>query len=92
MESKKTAENRNLIEKEAEFIVQYVKTFQVYSAKDDAAVKEILTELTDLHVRINRIEETHQRRIVLMNEMAKTVNAMEEDHKQFASKYKKASG
>jgi hypothetical protein len=92
MEAKKTAENRNLIEKEAEFIVKYVKDFQIYSAKDDAAIREILIELTDLHVRIDRIEESHQRRIILMREMAKTINAMEEDHKQFATKYKQASG
>lgn len=92
MESNKTAENRDLIEKEAEFIVQYVKNFQVLSAKDDAAIREILVELTDLHVRIDGIEEAHQRRIILMREMAKTIDAMEEDHKQFATKYKKASG
>lgn len=91
MKSAKTAEKRNLIEKEAEYIVRYVKGFEVYSARDEAAIGEILTALNNLHATIDRIEESHQKRIVLMNEMSKTVNAMEEDHKQFASMHKKSS-
>lgn len=91
MESTKTAEKCNLIEKEAEFIVQYVKGFKVCSARDETAIEEILLALKNLHETVDRIEEAHQKRIVLMHEMAKTISAMEEDHKQFASKHKKAA-
>lgn len=80
---------RKLIENEAEYIVQYVKEFKAYSAKDEAAIGEILSVLKNLHVTVDRIEESHQKRIILMNEMAKTISAMEEDHKQFASIHKK---
>lgn len=91
MKSAKTEEKRNIIEKEAEYIVRYVKGFEVFSARDEAAMSEILTAMNNLHAKIDSIEESHQKRIILMKEMAKTVNAMEEDHKQFASKHKKSS-
>ena len=80
-----------MIEKEAEYIVKYVKSFEVFSARDEAAIGEILAMMNNAHAAIDRIEEAHQKRIVLMREMAKTISAMEDDHKQFASKHKKAA-
>lgn len=91
MESAKTTEKRSLIVKETEFINQYVQGFTSYSAKDEAAIGEILTMLTKVHHEIGRIEDAHQKRIVLMNEMLKTVKAMEDDHQQFAEKHKKVA-
>lgn len=91
MESSKTAEKRSLIEKEAEYIVQYVRGFKVCSIKDESAIEEILAALNNLHATVDRIEEAHQRRIILISEMAKTISAMEEDHKQFASMHKKTT-
>ncbi|WP_148266504.1 hypothetical protein [Methanocella arvoryzae] len=68
-----------------------MRGFKVFSAKDEAAIEEILAALNNLHATVDRIEEAHQRRIILMNEMAKTISAMEEDHKQFASMYRKTT-
>jgi len=88
MESTKTTENRSLIEKEAAYIVQYVRSFQVHTGKDETALTEILSMLNNLHAAIDRIEESHQRRIILMEEMRKTVSAMEDEQRQFVEKHK----
>ena len=92
MESAKTTENRGLIEKEAEYIINYVRGFRVHTAKDETALAEILSMLNNLHMTVDRIEEAHQRRIILMEEMMKTVSAMEDEQKQFVEKHKKVTG
>ena len=89
MDSAKIAEKRKLIEEEAGFIVGYVGDFEIHSAKDETALGNILSMLHRTHEAIDLIEEGHQKRIVLMGEMQKTVSAMEEDHKKFAEKHRK---
>jgi hypothetical protein len=89
MEKQVVKEIKEKIGKEAEQIVAYVGSFEVHSAKDEQALADILSMLTNISAAIAKIEESHRKRIQLAKELAKALDEMEIDSKKFAEKHGK---
>lgn len=91
MDNKKSEEYKEQIGKELSHIIEYTKGFHACSAKDEQALAEILSMLTDIRAAIGKIEASHQRRMQLTEELARTLGEMENQHKSFAEKHGKSS-
>ncbi len=79
------------IAEELDSILRYVGSFEIYSAKDLQALADIQSMLAGVNAAVLKIEESHQRRIHLMNELSKTLNEIESESTKFAEKHKKKS-
>lgn len=91
MEKQIVKELKEMIGGEAEQIVAYAGRFEVHSAKDEQALSDILSMLKNINAAIVKIEESHQKRLHLANELAKALDEMEMDSKKFAEKYGKTA-
>jgi hypothetical protein len=91
MDRKKSGDYKEQIFKEANYVIDYVGGFEVHSARDEQALAEILSMLAGVRAAIERIEASHQRRIELMGELARTLGEMENQHQAFADRLGKKS-
>jgi len=84
MDERRTDEQKEQIGNELDQIRAYVAGFRVCSAKDEQALAQVLAMLRDVRSATVAIEAAHQRRIQLMEELAKAVADMEQSHRSFA--------
>lgn len=80
---------RSIIDKDAAKIVNYAKSFEIHSAKDEQALVEIASTLQALSARVDEIEEAHQHRMKMMHDLMQKVNELESGHQQFAESFKR---
>jgi hypothetical protein len=89
MEKKDARAYKEMISKEVDSILQYVSSFEVYSAKDMQALVDIQSMLTGVSEAVVKIEESHQRRIHLTKELSKALSEIETESSKFAEKHGK---
>ncbi len=82
-------ETQEKIAQELDQISRYVSGFEALSARDGQALADILSMLASVNAAIVKIEESHQKRIHLAKELAKSLAEMEDGVRQFAEKHGK---
>jgi hypothetical protein len=88
MEKTGVKEYKEKISKEVDSILQYVSSFEVHSAKDLQALAEIQSMLEGVNATLVKIEESHQRRIALTQELTRALSEIETESSKFADKHK----
>jgi hypothetical protein len=89
MDKKGVKEYKEKISKEVDSILRYVGSFEVHSAKDLQALADIQSMLAGVNATVVRIEESHQRRIHLTQELSKALKEIETESTKFADKHRK---
>lgn len=86
VETEKSVEYRKNIYAQVDMLKAYVEKFEVFVAKDEAALKELCDMMGAIVCRVAEIEDAHVKRIQLMNELSRACSELEESQKKFIEK------
>jgi hypothetical protein len=75
------------IKAEIKNIIDFVDKFESLSGKDEQSLAEILVMANNMSKRVHEIDLAHKKRIELTKELMKTLNELEDSHKNYANKF-----
>ncbi|MGE5556930.1 MAG: hypothetical protein ACM3QV_00200 [Caulobacteraceae bacterium] len=84
----KTIQYKTSIAQNISYIDEYIRGFEIYSAKDEQALMEISNMINGVVTRISEIDAAQKKRIALTNEIMKTLEELETSYKKFAESRK----